>query len=81
MLVTTLATETLVAMGQVPHPVTGKAELHRTHAQYLIDTLDVLRQKTKGNLTPAEQELIDGVVHQLRMVFVTVANEPAPTGS
>ncbi len=79
MLVTTLATEALVALGQVPHPVTGKAELQRNHAQYLIDTLDLLRQKCQGNLTPAEQELIESVLHQLRMVFVAVANQPTPT--
>lgn len=71
-LVTTLATEALMAMGQVPHPLTGKTELHRNQAQYLIDTLDVLKQKSKGNLSPEEQELIDSVLHQLRMVFIAV---------
>lgn len=77
MLVTTLATEALVALGQMPHPMTGKAELQHDHAQYLIDTLDVLRQKTRGNLTPEEQELIESVLHQLRMVFIAVADAPA----
>lgn len=76
MLITTLATEALVALGQVPHPVTNKAELQRNHAQYLIDTLDVLRQKTKGNLSPQEQQLIDDVLHQMRMLFVAVTNQP-----
>ena len=41
MLVTSLATEALAALGQFPHPVTGKTEVHRNQAQYLIDTLDV----------------------------------------
>ncbi len=77
MLVTTLATEALVALGQVPHPVTGKAESQPNHAQYLIDMLDVLRQKTKGNLSPQEQELIESVLHQVRMVFIAVADAPA----
>jgi hypothetical protein len=77
MLVTTLASEALAALGQFPHPVTGKAEVHRNHAQYLIDTLDVLRQKCKGNLAPAEQQLLESVLHQLRMVFIAVGNEPA----
>jgi hypothetical protein len=76
MLVSTLAAETLAALGQFPHPVTGKAELHRNQAQYLIDTLDMLRQKSQGNLTPAEQQLVESVLHQLRMVFVAVANQP-----
>lgn len=75
MLVTTLATETLAALGQFPHPATGKAEVHRNHAQYLIDTLDVLRQKSQGNLTPAEQQLLESVLHQLRMLFVAAATQ------
>lgn len=74
MLISTLATEALVAMGQVPHPATGQAELRRNQAQYLIDMLDVLREKSQGNLTPAEQQLLEEVLHQLRMVFVAVAN-------
>ena len=74
MLVSTLATETLAALGQFPHPATGKSEVFANQAQYLIDTLDVLRQKCKGNLTTAEQEMIESVLHQLRMVFVAVAN-------
>jgi hypothetical protein len=74
MLVSTLATETLAALGQFPHPATGKSEVYANQAQYLIDTLDVLRQKCQGNLTPAEQQMIESVLHQLRMVFIAVAN-------
>jgi Domain of unknown function (DUF1844) len=74
MLVTTLATEVLVALGQVPHPISKTAEVQPEHAQYLIDTLDMLRQKTKGNLTEREQQLIDEVLHQVRMVFISVAS-------
>src|SRR3954462_7249962 len=58
LLLTTLATEALVAMGQVPHPATGKPQTHRNQAKYLIDTIDVLRDKTKGNLAADEQELL-----------------------
>jgi hypothetical protein len=77
LLLTTLATEALVAMGQVPHPATGEMHAHRNHAQYLIDMIDVLRAKTKGNLSPEEQELIDSLLHQLRMVFIATPAEPA----
>jgi hypothetical protein len=75
LLLTTLATESLVALGQMPHPITGKVQPHRNHAKYLIDTIDVLREKTKGNLSPDEQQAIDGLLHQLRMMFV--ATDPA----
>jgi hypothetical protein len=74
MLVTTLATEALVALGQVPHPVTGERQTLRNQAQYLIDTVEVLREKTKGNLTSDEQHMIDSVLHQLRMVFLETAD-------
>ena len=75
LLLTTLATEALVALGQVPHPVTGKTHLERNHGQYLIDMIELLRDKTKGNLSPTEQQVLDSLLHQLRMIFIHVANE------
>jgi len=81
MLVTTLATEALVALGQVPHPLSGKAEPQPEQAKYLIDTIEVLQQKTKGNLSAAEQQLVDSILHQLRMLYVTAATGGAPAES
>jgi hypothetical protein len=77
LLLTMLATEALVALGQVPHPGTGQPHVHRHQAQYLIDMIEVLRKKTHGNLTPGEEQLIDSLLHQLRLVFVESANQPA----
>ena len=70
-LVTTLATEAMFALGQIPHPETGQAERRPQQARYLIDTLEMLAEKTKGNLTPAEERMLDTILHQLRMAFVT----------
>jgi hypothetical protein len=78
LLLTTLATEAFVALGEVTHPATGKTHFHPQQAKYLIDTIDVLRQKTKGNLTPAEQQSFEGLLHQLRMVFVSKVDQPRP---
>jgi hypothetical protein len=75
LLLSTLATEALIALGEVPHPATGKVERRQNQAKYLIDTIDVLRQKTTGNLTPGEQQAFDGLLHQLRMMFVGAANQ------
>jgi len=77
LLLTTLATEALVALGQVPHPVTGKAQFEPNHAKYLLDTIDLLRDKTKGNLTAAEQQVLESLLHQMRMIFIQ-AGDPAP---
>jgi hypothetical protein len=86
LLLTSLATEALMAMGQLPHPATGQVQVQRSQAKYLIDMVEMLRDKTKGNLTPGEQQLIESLLHQLRMVFVETANQPGvpagnPTGS
>ena len=78
LLLSSLATEALMALGQVPHPVTGKTQPQRNQAKYLIDTIDVLRQKTAGNLSANEQQVLDSLLHQLRMVFIQTA-EPAGT--
>jgi hypothetical protein len=72
MLLTTLATEALVALGQIPHPATGKPEPNLDQAKFFIDTLDILHQKTQGNLTKFEEQALDDLLHQLRMTFVAV---------
>jgi hypothetical protein len=81
LLLTTLATEALMAMGQLPHPATGKVEVQPSQAKYLIDLIDVLREKTKGNLTPGEQQLVESMLHQLRMVFVETIGQNAQQAS
>jgi len=79
-LLSTLVTEAMVALGELPHPATGKAEVNLDHARYFIDTLRVLQEKTAGNLSPDEQRAIDSVVSQLQMAFVAAKNRPATPG-
>jgi hypothetical protein len=76
MLVTTLATEAMIGLGQLPHPVTQQLHPDPAQARYAIDMLEVLADKTKGNLIPAEKSFLDDVLHQLRMAFVAVSNQP-----
>jgi Domain of unknown function (DUF1844) len=81
MLLTMLATEALMALGQMPHPMTGEFHLDRNQAKYLIDMIEMLSDKTKGNLTAPEEQLIENVLHQMRLVFVETGSQPAPTAS
>ena len=71
-LLTTLATQTLVALGQIPHPVSGKPEVQLDEAKHFIDTLEMLETKTAGNRTAEETQLLDNLLHELRMGFVQV---------
>jgi Domain of unknown function (DUF1844) len=76
-LITTLATQAMVALGEVPHPLTGKAEQRLPEAQHFIEVLAMLEDKTAGNRTPEESALLDGFLHQLRLAFVELKSRPA----
>jgi len=73
--VTSLASEAMMALGQVPHPMTGKTETNLKVAKYFIDTLAVLEEKTKGNLTAEESQALEAFLHQLRLGYVTSGME------
>ena len=69
-LITTLATQALSNLGQIPEPIERKAVIRKSLAKHFIDTLAMLEEKTKGNLSEEETELLGGTLHQLRMIFV-----------
>ena len=69
-LVTTLATQAMVSLGEVPNPFSGKTEVRLPEARHFIDTLSMLEEKTAGNRTSEESTLLDGFLHQLRMAYV-----------
>jgi hypothetical protein len=79
-LLTTLATQALVALGQIPHPVSGKPELRLDEARHFIDTLEMLEAKTKGNRTPEETQLLDNLLHELRLGYVEMQKHVAAAG-
>ena len=76
-LVTTLATQAMVSLGEVPDPFSGTTELRLPEARHFIDTLTMLEEKTAGNRTPEESTLLDGFLHQLRMAYVEAKSNPA----
>lgn len=74
-LVTTLATQALVALGQAPLSGEEKVGVNLPFAKHCIDTLDILAQKTKGNLTTAEDHILSRFLHELRMLYVSAKNQ------
>ncbi len=65
-----LYTQTLMALGEVEHPVTKEKCKALPEASFLIDTIDMLRDKTEGNLTSDEQGYLNALLHDLRMRYV-----------
>lgn len=71
MLVTSLATQALASMGQMP----GEEEsmpVNLNFARHFIDLIGLLEEKTKGNLSEGELTYLTDTLHQLRMMFVAV---------
>lgn len=69
-LVGTFQSSAWIAMGKMKNPMTDKKEQNLDQASYYIDLLDMLQQKTKGNLTEYEEQLIIKTVSELKMNFI-----------
>jgi hypothetical protein len=69
-LVMSFATSAIVAMGKAPDPHTGQVFQDFAIAQQNIDIITLLHEKTKGNRTREEDNLFEGVLYELRMLFV-----------
>lgn len=70
-----LSTTALYQMGHVADPETGSTtEPNHAIAQQTIDTLEMIREKTRGNLEPEEAKLLDSLLYELRLQFLKSAN-------
>jgi hypothetical protein len=66
----TLATNAAASLGAMPHPATGQVSLDLDGAKYWLDIIAMLKEKTKGNLHPKEQKLLDGLLADMRLQYV-----------
>jgi len=65
-----LNTAALVHLGELQDPLTKEKRVDLLMAKQVIDTLEMLREKTKGNLTPDEEELFKSILFDLKLRFV-----------
>jgi len=66
----TLGMQTLQTLGEIADPPSGEKKIDLPHAHYLIETIQMLCEKTKGNLTKEEEQMAQGLLYELRMKFV-----------
>ena len=69
-LISGLGMQALAALGEIAHPLTHETTPNLFQAKYLIDTLEILSEKTKGNLTQEEELMIKELLYALHMKFV-----------
>jgi hypothetical protein len=69
--VVSLASTAAIHFGDLPDPISGeRAELNLEGATQMIEILALLEQKTRGNLTAEEREVLNQVLYELRMRYV-----------
>ena len=79
---TTLISEFALAasahLGQLRTSETDETPIDLGMARRMIDTIELLKEKTQGNLTASEAEFLEGTLYNLRMIYVRAAQNPQP---
>jgi hypothetical protein len=65
-----LSSSAFLSLGAMPDPNTGKTEKDLALAKQTIDLLGLVREKTRNNLTPEEENLFDHLLYDLRMAYI-----------
>lgn len=73
-LILSIASSAAMSMGLAPNPQTNEVEKDMKMAQFNIDLLSLLKDKTKNNLTSEEDQFLSTVLSDLQMKFVQAKN-------
>ena len=65
-------------MGKIKNPMTDTIERDLEQAQFAIDTLDMMANKMKGNLSPDEERLLTSILKELKLNYVDEQSKPTP---
>jgi hypothetical protein len=64
-------------LGQIPHPGTGKTAVNLVAARSVLDCLEMLVAKTKGNLNPEEAKLLQSALLNLTTLYSNIESNSA----
>lgn len=67
------AQQASLCLGLMAHPSSGKAEVNLEAARMFIDHLEIIKEKSRGNLNKDEEKILTSVLSELQMAFVQVA--------
>ncbi len=73
-LVFSLSTTAMLQLGILPHPESGARQKDLPSAKQTIDILEILQEKTKGNLTSEESQLLEASLYDLKMTYLKMTN-------
>lgn len=70
MLIMSIASSAVMAMGLAPDPQSGESQKDKNMARFNIDLLQILQEKTKNNLTQDEKQFLESLISDLQMKYV-----------
>ena len=73
MFISGMGMQSLMHLGELENPLTQKKEKDIVQAKYIIDILGLLQEKTKNNLSDQEEKLLEGLLYDLRMKYVSAS--------
>ena len=73
--VMSLSQSAFYQLGEIPDPLTGKAELNLPAVHQTIDMLIMLKEKTAGNLNAEEAKLMEQMIYELQMKYVAKSKQ------
>ncbi|MBA3064637.1 DUF1844 domain-containing protein [Candidatus Woesearchaeota archaeon] len=69
-LIFSLKTSAIMQLGKIANPLTGNIERDLSEAKYTIDMLNMIKEKTKNNLTADEEKIVNDAVFELQMNYI-----------
>ena len=69
----TMATQAMIALGEIPNPLTQEPKFDERQARWHIDSLQILRDKTRGNLSEKEETALANTLNEVRTKFTEKA--------
>lgn len=69
-LISMMFTQAMSMLGHIPDPGGAEIPVNKPYAKHTIDTLEMLGEKTEGNLTEEEAAMLSEALHALRMAYV-----------
>ena len=77
-LILSLSTSAMIQLGLVDDPAGGRIPADFEAARHTIDMLEVVQEKTRGNLSPQEEQLLEQVLYELRLAYVNISSGSRP---
>lgn len=65
-----------MSLGRIPHPMTGEPFVSFEAAQESIAVLEILKEKTSGNLDAEEDKVLETMISELKLLFVQSVKDP-----